>query len=279
MMYYAVYSILYLISLLPLRLLYIMFIPVKWLLRIYRYDVIVQNLSRSFPHQKYAWIKQQRREFQNVFADFFPELLKVFSASSKSLGKRITVENTSFVKDYQQQGRQIIVCMGHCGNYELLNIVASRKEQVKNVYVTYKPLHNKLADIILKNVRERFDTQYIPVWEAKKYLDEVKGIYIFGNDQYAPVKKTSEEYIFNFLNQRSTFFPGVEIFARKTNAVVLYKHILRTRRGHYKIDFRLITDNAADCAEGEVIKRYAAMLEQNIEEQPSIWLWSHKRWK
>jgi KDO2-lipid IV(A) lauroyltransferase len=239
----------------------------------------VQNLSHSFPSQKYDWIKQQRKEFQNVFADFFPELLKVFSASARSLSKRVTIENASLVKNYQQQGRQIIICMGHCGNYELLNIVASRKERVKNVYVTYKPLHNKLADRVLKHVRERFDTRYIPTWDARKYLNEVKGIYVFGNDQYAPLNKTSEEYIFNFLNKRSTFFPGIEILARETNAVIIYKHILRTQRGYYKICFRLITDNIADCASGEAVKCYAAMLEENIKEQPSVWLWSHKRWK
>ncbi|MDR0762920.1 MAG: acetyltransferase, partial [Bacteroidales bacterium] len=83
----------------------------------------------------------------------------------------------------------------------------------------------------------------------------------------------------SFLNQRSTFFPGIETLARETDAVVIYKHILRTRRGHYKIDFRLITDNVAALEQGEVVKRYAAMLEENILQQPSVWLWSHKRWK
>jgi KDO2-lipid IV(A) lauroyltransferase len=249
------------------------------MLRSYRHDVVVQNLSRSFPDKKYGWIKKERKEFQNVFVDFFSELLKVFSASAHYLGGLIEIENAQLVKEYQRQGRQVIVCMGHCGNYELLNIAASRKENVSNVYVTYKPLHNKIADRILKQVRERFDTKYIPTWEARKYLNEVHGIYVFGSDQYAHPKKTSEKYIFSFLNQHSTFFPGIEILARETNAVVIYKHILRTRRGHYKINFRLITDDVATLEEGEVVKRYAAMLEENIKEQPSVWLWSHKRWK
>jgi KDO2-lipid IV(A) lauroyltransferase len=262
-----------------MRLLYMLSTPVRWLIRTYRHDVIVQNLSHSFPNEKYAWVKQQRKEYQRVFADFFLELLKVFSASARSLGKRVEIENVALIRNYQQQGRQVIVCMGHCGNYELLNIVASRKEQISDVYVTYKPLHNRLADRVLKRVRERFDTRYVPTWEVRKMLNTTKGVYVFGSDQYAHPNKTDEKYTFDFLNQRSTFFPGMEILARETDAVVIYKHILRIGRGYYKIDFRLITDNVATFQEGEVVKRYASMLEENIQEQPSVWLWSHKRWK
>ncbi|MDR1739993.1 MAG: lysophospholipid acyltransferase family protein [Bacteroidales bacterium] len=278
-MYYIVYALLYVISLLPLRLLYTLFAPVRLFMRNYRRDVIVQNLSRSFPSEKYNRIKEQRKEYSKNFADFFPELLKVFSASAGSLGKRIEIENADLVRRYQEQGRQIIVCMGHCGNYEMLNIVAARKEKMKNVYVIYKPLHSKLADRILKHVRERFDTRYIPTWEARECLKELPGIYVFGSDQHASAKKTNDIYRFEFLNQRAAFFPGIEILAREVNAVVIYKKILRTGRGHYKISFNVVSDDVAQLQEGEVLRRYAALLEQNIYEQPSVWLWSHKRWK
>jgi len=29
----------------------------------------------------------------------------------------------------------------------------------------------------------------------------------------------------------------------------------------------------------EPVVRYAQLLEENIREQPELWLWSHKRWK
>ena len=31
--------------------------------------------------------------------------------------------------------------------------------------------------------------------------------------------------------------------------------------------------------EGEITKAYARELEQNIQEQPHLWLWTHNRWK
>ncbi|MDR1973263.1 MAG: lysophospholipid acyltransferase family protein [Bacteroidales bacterium] len=278
-MSYIVYSILYVISLLPLWALYLLFAPVKWCLRGYRRYVIVQNISRSFPDKKYDWVYKRSKEFYGRFADFFPELLKVFSASSRSLGRRIEIDNANIVREYQQQGRQIIVCMGHCGHYEMLNIVAAHKEKVPNVYVIYQPLHSKLSDKILKRVRERFGVRYIPTWEIRKFIHEHQGIYIFGSDQYASKRKTSELYTFEFLHQMSGFFPGIEILARETNAVIFYKHIICTKRGHYKVCFDLITDDVASLKEGEVLRSYARKLEANIIEQPSVWLWSHKRWK
>jgi KDO2-lipid IV(A) lauroyltransferase len=48
------------------------------------------------------------------------------------------------------------------------------------------------------------------------------------------------------------------------------------RRGYYEFEFIVIEggDNSQ-----EVIDAYAKLLEENITAQPTLWLWSHRRWK
>ena len=40
-----------------------------------------------------------------------------------------------------------------------------------------------------------------------------------------------------------------------------------------------IARDASELAPGEVMDRYYALLQKDIEAQPSNYLWSHKRWK
>ena len=47
----------------------------------------------------------------------------------------------------------------------------------------------------------------------------------------------------------------------------------------YRITCRLLAENAADMSAGELTKAYAAMLQNTILRNPSIWLWTHNRWK
>jgi len=42
---------------------------------------------------------------------------------------------------------------------------------------------------------------------------------------------------------------------------------------------RTIAADPKSTAEGDITTAYAQMLEQNILEQPELWLWTHNRWK
>jgi KDO2-lipid IV(A) lauroyltransferase len=48
------------------------------------------------------------------------------------------------------------------------------------------------------------------------------------------------------------------------------------KRGYYELEFLVM--NVEDDARS-VIDRYAELLEENIMAQPTLWLWSHRRWK
>ena len=79
----------------------------------------------------------------------------------------------------------------------------------------------------------------------------------------------------SFLNQDTAFLVGADRMAKKCNQQLIYPHVTQQKKGYYEIEFKVIDMDS----EVEPIEIYANLLEKNIEEQPELWLWSHRRWK
>ena len=60
---------------------------------------------------------------------------------------------------------------------------------------------------------------------------------------------------------------------------VVYACVKRKKRGFYRIDLELLCENPKDTREGEITEMHTRRLERDILENPSLWLWSHRRWK
>jgi len=82
-----------------------------------------------------------------------------------------------------------------------------------------------------------------------------------------------------FLHQETGFLDGGEVLGKKFGYPVVYLYIRRVRRGYYDVDLRVLAANPKQTGEGEITRAYARILEQNIQEQPELWLWTHNRWK
>ena len=65
----------------------------------------------------------------------------------------------------------------------------------------------------------------------------------------------------------------------RTGYPVFYLYVTRTRRGYYHVDMKTVSAAPKETTEGEITTAYARVLEQNINEQPFLWLWTHDRWK
>ena len=66
---------------------------------------------------------------------------------------------------------------------------------------------------------------------------------------------------------------------RRMNDAVFYVDMQRPSRGHYTVNFELITKDPASLPENEVTRLFFQRLEQTIRRDPRFYLWSHKRWK
>ena len=82
-----------------------------------------------------------------------------------------------------------------------------------------------------------------------------------------------------FLHQETGFLDGGEVLGKKFGYPVFYLYVTRTQRGYYHVEMKTVSANPKETAEGEITTAYARVLEQNINEQPFLWLWTHDRWK
>jgi KDO2-lipid IV(A) lauroyltransferase len=53
----------------------------------------------------------------------------------------------------------------------------------------------------------------------------------------------------------------------------------RVKRGHYDLTFIPICDDASQTTPEDLLRKYYDLLQEEINETPANWLWSHKRWK
>jgi KDO2-lipid IV(A) lauroyltransferase len=92
-MYYILYGFLYILSLLPLRVLYILGDGVYGLLYYiikYRRKVVMGNLSIAFPGKTEAEKTIIAKAFYHNFIDTFIEVIKMLSITDKQAAKRVT---------------------------------------------------------------------------------------------------------------------------------------------------------------------------------------------
>lgn len=278
--YALVYGSIFLLSIFPLSVLYILsdflFFIIYYLVG-YRRAVVVQNLSRAFPEKRYSEIDRINKAFYRIFIGYFAEILKMFSASHGQMQRHIHFKNIHIIDEYTRKGKNVIIALGHCGNWEMLNItpMAIKSE----IYAAYKPLKNKIFDQLMIRMRSRYGIIPIPSETvAKHFLNKNNrpAAYLFLADQCP--RTTSKENKFTFLNQETGMYKGIEKLAQKTNAAVVFFHINCQERGNYQIECIPICENPRT-DKIEIIPAYIQLLEENIKEEPHSWLWSHKRWK
>ena len=242
----------------------------------YRKKVVIQNLSRSFPEKNYEEIEITMKKFYHLFCDNLVEILKSISISPTEQTNKITLTNINVIQEQIALGKNIIVSMGHCGNWEILNILPYILDL--NCYAVYKPLKGKLVNRLFIKLRSRFGMQLVPAKSVARHFISNKNnpsVYFFLADQCP--KTVDEEYQFDFLHQKTSVFSGIEKLAYTTNSAVVYLHVIKTSRGMYKIECKDISIKTTD--KRGITPRYIQLLEQNIQEQPYGWLWTHKRWK
>ena len=103
-------------------------------------------------------------------------------------------------------------------------------------------------------------------------------IVLLGSDQRPP--SSENRYLRDFLNRPAVFFEGAEFLSKKMKLHVVYGHMTKLKRGHYRFEFTKLAEPPYDSHEAHSITdEFCRRLEENIKNQPDLYLWSHKRWK
>ena len=279
--YEPLFAIVYLLSLLPawvLRMLQHLLCWIFYRVIRYRTDIVVQNLSRSFPDKNYRQIQVMARAFYRHFSALVLETLQLLSISEKQHRQRVHLHNPEVLEHCHQQGRNIIIVMGHYGNWECLNILP--RYLSFDVYAVYKPTSCRLLNMVLYRIRSRFGIKLLATNETARFMlsnRQHPNAYVFIADQ-SPVVKP--RYQTHFLHQPTGLFTGAEQLARSLDAVVLYASVRKRNSGPgWDIYFSLITEETADIESNEITNTFAWYLEHDIRHAPEYWLWTHKQWE
>ena len=103
-------------------------------------------------------------------------------------------------------------------------------------------------------------------------------VYIYPTDQ-APYKKAGKHPIGEFLHQETNVMLGSVGIACKFSHSVMYMKMKRVDRGHYETTLIPICRDASQMTPEDIMRKYYDLLEEEINETPHNWLWTHKRWK
>ena len=121
--YYIIFFFWYLLSLLPLSVLYVfsdlLYFPIYYCVR-YRRRIVRKNLTESFPELSKEKIIRIEKQYYHFFCDYIIETLKLFSISKKQLKRRMTFGGVEeIVKKMETEEKNFcFVYLGHYCNWE-----------------------------------------------------------------------------------------------------------------------------------------------------------------
>ncbi len=281
-MYYVVYGPLYLLSLLPLRALYLLSDVAYFLIYYiagYRKKVVFHNLSIAFPHKQEKERISIAKKFYKNFADSFIETIKAFSASDQFIREHFTGDFSLFNELYEKGAQKVQLHSGHNFNWEYANL-GIPLHLVYPLLTVYMPITNKWFEKIFYRMRAKTGAKLLSATNIKAEIlphRNAKYVLALVADQNPGHPKSA--YWVHFFGRPTPFVRAPESGARRGNVPVVFCYFKKVKRGYYQIYFQLATENPAATAVGELTKRYADFLQWSIEQQPENWLWSHRRWK
>jgi KDO2-lipid IV(A) lauroyltransferase len=280
-MYYVLYGLFYLLSLLPMQLLYLMsdaiFILFYFVVG-YRRKVVLENLKKAFPEMtEQERIKIAKRFYHNLL-DSFIETIKLFSASRTFLEKRVTA-NWEVLEPLYRSGRSCQLHLGHTFNWEWGHHVLAAKTDY-HILVVYMPVSNLVFERMMYKLRTRYGNTFIPAGNMGKTMSDFKGKqYLLGLVADQSPGALNSAYWTNFLGRPTAFVSGPERGAKAGNIPVVFASITKPRRGYYHATLKLACENPSTLPDGNLTLLYANFMEKSIRKNPEMWLWSHRRWK
>lgn len=284
MTYFLFYFVLYPLSILPLALLYVIFIPFYILMAFvirYRRRIIDDNFAKSFPEWSRPEVRRARNKYYWHFMQLAAEMLKMLTMSRKNVLRRYHCSNPEVVNKYFDQGKSVVLMSSHHNNWEWMVLSVDMQFKHHGIGVGAHNT-NKVFEKLINRARTRYGDQVVfhdNVREVMAYHEEnrIPAAYMILSDQNP--SNPERCYVTDFLHRKTGFIRGSEGFARKYNLPVLYYEVIKERIGKYRLDVYEICENPNDLPEGAIMQKYVELLEQTIKNHPYYWLWSHRRWK
>ena len=126
-MYSIFYIFVWLITLFPLRILYLfsdILYPIVYYVVGYRKEVVRTNLLKSFPDKTEKERLQIERRFYRFFCDLFIETVKEIHLSEAEMKRRMSFVNIEALLEQYAKGKSVMLMTAHYGNWEWAAAIA-----------------------------------------------------------------------------------------------------------------------------------------------------------
>ncbi|MGB6268183.1 MAG: lysophospholipid acyltransferase family protein [Olleya sp.] len=281
--YILIYPFLWLISILPFRLLYAfsdgLYLLIYHIIG-YRKKTVIENLNLVFPNKSETEIKQITKRFYHHLCDMVVESIKSMTISEAQMRKRYVFSNIEEIKQYEDKQRSIVLMCAHYGSWEWIFIL--QKYVNHKGYAIYKKLENKYFDRLVKRIRAKYNSYLITTKETFDTLQTAKDkgeltINGFVSDQ-SP-KPWKAHHWLDFMGIHVPAHTGAELLAKQLDMTVLFFSVKRIKRGYYETTFTTLAENPSDFKDYQITDAFFKLVEKQIYEAPEYYLWTHKRWK
>ncbi len=249
----------------------------------YRRKVVRGNLTTAFPEKSAEEIKDIERRFYRNFCAIFLHSIKLLSISQKELEKRLVFTGQEGPSKFLEQGRNCAFLLGHYSNWEWLSCTPMAMPANSVTGLIYNPQRNKAIDYLFQRIRtSQPNGLIVPKKDILRHLARLKQEGVpnaFGYIADQAPKWQNIHLWLPFLNHETPVFTGAERIIRKRNDATFYIGMKSVKRGYYHAHFYPLSDDPASLPEHELTRRFFAMLERSIKEDPVQYLWTHNRWK
>lgn len=281
-MYFIIYGLLYLLSLLPFPVLYFFSDGIYFFLFYvfgYRRKIVKSNLQIAFPEKSAKEIYKISKQFYHNLTDTFVEIIKLISMGNKTFEKRCTGD-FSIIEDLIKKGRNVQVHAGHQFNWEFGGLFMSKVIKSAPTFAVYMPIKNKAVEKLFLKIRQQYGTVFIKATKFKEQREKIfKDQFVFFLAADQNPGSPGSAYWLNYFTKPAPFITGPEIGAIKNETAVVFVRSRIPKRGHYILECTLYCENGAETGRGEITSAFRDFLEKIIREEPHNYLWTHRRWK
>lgn len=248
----------------------------------YRRKVVRNNLLSSFPEKDMKEIKKIEKKFYHHLCDIVVECSKLLYIKPKRLAKHIKINNPEVLQELYSQKKSLFLTIPHSGNWEwfgkILHLISNH-----DASAIYKKMTNPIADKFIYKLRTNYHIGQESMIESNSALRTLikrknlcNSILIIADQS---PQGTENDYWTMFLNKKTAFFTGLEKMSKLLNYCVIFVAMKRVKRGYYEVTFKTICIHPQEVEKDFIMENYVRSMEDFIKENPSNWLWSHRRWK
>ena len=282
-LFILIYPLLWVISRLPFRLIYIIsdfiFFLLFYIIR-YRKKVVLENLDLIFPENSAKENKTIQRNFYKHLCDMFLEMIKTLGITNDELQKRFVFTNIEVVHELENKNKSIMAFFPHYASWEWTTALDS---QIKcKGHAIYQPLGNTYFDGLVRKIRAKFGTTLISTRETPRVVrnnkkEDILSIYGILSDQ-SPMRKHAN-YWAPFMGVTVPIHVGAEVLCKRLDLAAVHMKIEKVKRGYYQCTFKTLAENPNNFEDYKITDAFLQEVENSIKEAPEYYLWTHKRWK